>query len=369
MGSKISMPQAPAAPTPIDPGKSALDYMRSMADPALQNQILQSEQMYRPQYAALNLADLNTYLMGGGGQKGALELNNLATQQANQMQMQALSAQRGADIADVQRYGAQATEAMRNADPYQKAILQGMNQYALSSANAAGRLSPEAQRNAEQQARLYGQARGRVGDTSTIAAEIMNREGAMAGRRQEAMNAAQMAFNANKMTSADPFQAILGRPSNATQMGMAQTQFAQGMAGQQGPQLFDPNAGINLALGQNANLSNYNANIYGSQAAFAGAQEQARGAMIGGLASGLGAIGGGFASKCWVAREVFGKDNPKWLYFRAWLDTKAPKWFYNLYLNHGERFAAFIKNKPMLKSVIRMWMNKRIQNISQFNLA
>ena len=87
-----------------------------------------------------------------------------------------------------------------------------------------------------------------------------------------------------------------GRPSNAAQMGMAQQQFAQGMAGQQGPQLFDPNAGINLALGQNANLSNYNANIYGSQAAFAGAQEQARGAMIGGLASGLGALGGGFAA-------------------------------------------------------------------------
>ena len=368
------MPQAPAAPTPIDPGKSALDYMNAMADPALQNKILQSEQTYRPQYAALNLADLNTYLMGGGGQKGALELNNLATQQANQMQMQALSAQRGADIADVQRYGAQATEAMRNADPYQKAILQGMNQYALSSANAAGRLSPEAQRNAEQQARLYGQARGRVGDTSTIAAEIMNREGAMAQRRGEAMNAAQMAFNANKMTSADPFQAILGRPSNAAQLGMAQTQFAQGMAGQQGPQLFDPNAGINLALGQNANLGSYNANIYGSQAGFAGAQAQARGAMIGGALGGLGAAAtGGFAAGgafgCWVAREVFGEDNPKWLYFRAWLYTKAPKWFYNLYLKHGERFAAFIKNKPMLKSVIRMWMNGRIQNTYQLNLA
>jgi hypothetical protein len=154
---------------------------------------------------------------------------------------------------------------------------------------------------------------------------------------------------------------------------MAQQQFAQGMAGQQGPQLFDPNAGINLALQQNANLGSYNANIFGSQAGFAGAQAQARGAMIGGLASGLGALGGGFAAAgkipCWVAREVFGKDNPKWLYFRAWLDTKAPKWFYNLYLKHGERFAAFIKNKPVLKSVIRMWMNGRIQKTSQLNLA
>jgi hypothetical protein len=231
--------------------------------------------------------------MGGGGQKGVLDLNAQATQQANQMQMDALSQQRMRDIADVEQYGGRATEALRNADPYQKALLQGMNQYALQSAGAAGRLSPEAQRNAEQQARLYGQARGRVGDTSTIAAEIMNREAAMGQRRQEAVNAAQMAFNANRMTSADPFQAILGRPSNAAQLGMAQTQFAQGMAGQQGPQLFDPNAGINLALGQNANLGSYNANIYGSQAGFAGAQAQARGAMIGGALGGLGgAIGG-----------------------------------------------------------------------------
>jgi hypothetical protein len=72
---------------------------------------------------------------------------------------------------------------------------------------------------------------------------------------------------------------------------MAQTQFAQGMAGQQGPQLFDPNAGINLALGQNANLGSYNANIYGSQAGFAGAQAQAKGAAMAGAMQGLGALG------------------------------------------------------------------------------
>jgi hypothetical protein len=96
---------------------------------------------------------------------------------------------------------------------------------------------------------------------------------------------------ARQATASDPFQAILGRGSNAAQMGMAQQQFAQGMAGQQGPQLFDPNAGINLALGQNANLSNYNANIFGSQAAFAGAQAQGKGAATAGGLQAAGAIG------------------------------------------------------------------------------
>jgi hypothetical protein len=39
------------------------------------------------------------------------------------------------------------------------------------------------------------------------------------------------------------------------------------------------------------------------------------------------------------------------------------KWFRNLYLKHGEAFAAFIKNKPMLKNVIRRWMDSRIANM------
>jgi hypothetical protein len=61
-----------------------------------------------------------------------------------------------------------------------------------------------------------------------------------------------------------------------------------------GPMLFDPNAGINLAMQNNANQSNYQSSIFGAQAGFAGAQAQARGAMIGGALGGLGsAIGGG----------------------------------------------------------------------------
>jgi hypothetical protein len=77
-------------------------------------------------------------------------------------------------------------------------------------------------------------------------------------------------------------------------MGMAATQYAGGMAQQpMGPNLFDPNAGINLALQQNQNLANYQSSIYGSQAAAAGAQAQARGSAMGGLMTGLGSLAGG----------------------------------------------------------------------------
>ena len=294
MGSKVSMPTPPPAPQPIDPGKSALDFTRAMADPVLQGQILASEQMYRPQYTQLELNDINTFLQGSGGQMGLLDIQDLSSRRAGGIGQELTSMQRLADIADVEALGGRATAALRAADPMQQAIVNQLNALAADRYAASGQLSPQEMRGAQQAARLGGLARGRVGDVSTVASEVLNREQALAARRQEALQAAQMAFAANQATAADPFQAILGRPAQAPGMGMASTQFAAGLAGQQlGPNLFDPNAGINLALQNQANQSNYQSSIYGAQAGLAGAQAQGRGQMIGGIVSGLGAAAGG----------------------------------------------------------------------------
>jgi len=363
MGSKVSMPTPPPAPRPVDPGQSALEFTRAMADPVLQGQILASEQMYRPQYTQLELADINTLLQGGGGNMGLLGLQDLASRQAAGIGQELTSAQRAADIADVEALGGRATAALRAADPMQQAIVNQLNALAAQRFAASGQLSPQEMRGAQQAARLGGLSRGRVGDVSTVASEVLNREQALAARRQEALQAAQMAFAANQATAADPFQAILGRPAQAPGMGMASTQFAAGLAGQPlGPNLFDPNAGINLALQQNANLANYQSSLYGAQAGYAGATNQGRGAMIGGIVGGLGALGGGIAggigaaAGCWVAREVFGNENPMWLLFRQWLFENSPDWFFNLYIKHGEKFAQFISDKPLIKWAIRKWM-------------
>ena len=71
-----------------------------------------------------------------------------------------------------------------------------------------------------------------------------------------------------------------------------------------GPRFSDPNAGVNLALQNASNLSNYNASIYGAQAGLAGAQAQARGAMIGGALSGLGSLA---AAPLTGGSSLFGK--------------------------------------------------------------
>lgn len=68
-----------------------------------------------------------------------------------------------------------------------------------------------------------------------------------------------------------------------------------------------------------------------------------------------------YALLCWVAREVYGAENPRWLMFRHWVITDAPKWFLRLYIKYGEKFAAWISNKPTLKNAIRAFMDRKIQ--------
>ena len=379
MGSKVTMPPAPPPPQPVDPGKAALDYTRSMADPGLQQLLLESEQTYRPQYAALNLADYNTYLQGDGDQMGLLGLNELATRAQTQQNIEATSAQRQAEIADVSRLGPQATDAFMQANPALAAAMaratelgasqniedigrgelggqiyadaQGslglgatgttLDQRAQELAQSTGKLSAQEMRDLEQGVRSSYASRGREMDNSAIGAESYQR---LANTRQRMMedlslasalnqgaqselssnrgyatgvqqndlarllNNAQMRSGAlgqdrsyglslagmNQNVASDPFMAILGRPVTAPGMAQGNTRFASALTGsQQGPQLFDPNQGINMALQQNANLSNYQSSIFGAQAGFAGAQAQAKGSMIGGALGAVGSIAGG----------------------------------------------------------------------------
>ena len=521
-----------------------------MADPALQGQLLRSEQTFRPEYNQLELNDINQLLRGSGGQMGLLGLQDLAAQQVGQTERSILSQQRAADIGDVEAFGGRASEAFLNANPQLRAQLERANQLgqsgeffgglqglieggqqfsdiafdpmqaaqlgaaptvqadmigqgelgeglqqagmgqlqagagetALGAAGMdfmgrGGALTPLQARNAAQAARAGGLARGRelgqgaiydealarlaqeleleranvafgsqligqelnmgqqrLGMASGLYGQDLSRQQvnqganlqaglanqamagqyglsnqqmqqqaalanmqtgigvqeanrgfalgqqqqnisnqAMLGQLRQGQQGADRAYGLQQAqmlagVASDPFQAILGRPSQAAGLGMQGAQFGAGLAGQPlGPNLFDPNAGINLALQNASNLSNYNANIFGSQAALAGAQAQAKGAMMGGLFQGLGSIASAGIGKipCWVAREVYGEDNPKWKQFREWLMTRAPEWFYKLYIKHGPAFAEWLKGKHVLKGLIRHWMDGRIATMER----
>ena len=84
------------------------------------------------------------------------------------------------------------------------------------------------------------------------------------------------------------------------------------------------------------------------------AQQQARGSGLGSIFGAVGQIGAGFA--CWVAREVYGKDNPRWLEMREWMNTKAPESLRKLYLRAGPWIASWIKDDPEMKAKLRSEM-------------
>ena len=65
------------------------------------------------------------------------------------------------------------------------------------------------------------------------------------------------------------------------------------------------------------------------------------------------------ASLCWVAREVYGEDDPKWLQFREWVIGYSPNWFYKAYSKYGEKVAKVVAKVPALKLVIRPFMDAK----------
>lgn len=69
---------------------------------------------------------------------------------------------------------------------------------------------------------------------------------------------------------------------------------------------------------------------------------------------------GAAAGACWVAREVFGNDNPQWIAFWAWKEFVGPRWFRAWYAHNGERFALWISDKPAVKARVKYWMLSKI---------
>ena len=95
-------------------------------------------------------------------------------------------------------------------------------------------------------------------------------------------------------------------------------------------------------------LQNAFASLYGSQADYGartygarvGAQAQVDSAysLPNYLSAGASLVGGLAGTKgvfCWVAREVYGVDNPKWIEFRDWMVIESPAWFRNIYIKFG----------------------------------
>lgn len=66
-------------------------------------------------------------------------------------------------------------------------------------------------------------------------------------------------------------------------------------------------------------------------------------------------------SPCWVARAVYGADNPRWLLFRDWLAFQAPAGLRRTYVRHGEAFAGLVERSALLRRMLRPLMDRAIR--------
>ena len=266
---------------------------------------------------------------------GAQEAARFAQQQAQQDAMRAQVIGQQAGLA-----GQQAAFAG------QEARLAGQ-EFAQQAGIEQQQFQQQAQRDAAL-ASLFGQQAG-------LEQQRFAQQQALAGQDDRRLG---QAFQMQRAMGPD-IGAFFGRPASQAEglqvLGMGQQQAMYGTT----PQATDPMLGVNLALQQQANQAGLDA------AAMAGTA-QAKAGLYGGIGniigSGFMAFGGNKPTGCWVAREVYGQNNPMWLLFRGWLFDEAPSWFRKIYIKHGERFAEFISNKPFIKSFIRKWMTSIVNN-------
>lgn len=344
MGTKVE------APEPRNYPQETRDTLQAQID--LAPKLYAAEAQFQPQYANLSMRSLEETLRGGGGQRGLLDIYEQDINPAmSRMEAEALRQQRLADIMAVEQYGGRATSALRDASGNTQ-ILNEMNRQAMEELQAGQGLTAAEQRAAQQSSRAAFAARGMGTGMQSAADEILRQYQLGTERQAQRRAFAGGVAGLNQQTGADPFMAILGRPSQSFQA-------SQGFGGQAGA--MNQSAGPGLFNPESAYAGNlYNSNYQGLLSART-ASSASKAAMVGGIAQGVGSVVGG-GMGCWVAREVYGEENLRWMLFRNWLFTEAPEWFLNVYLRLGERFAKLIHPFPRVKNVIRRWMDSKINS-------
>ena len=246
MGSKSAEVKAPNANYGGDISTLLGAYQQSMPN------ILGFEQQYRPQFGTLNLGDIQTMLQGGQGQQGVQALGGQAYQTGVEQQIAAQQQQLAGQQGQVQ--GLRQLQA--GLSPEAAASVQQASDAARTAYAASLGVTPEEQRMAQQAAREAAQSSGRLGDNSTVAAEVLGRSDIMARKRAEAAQMGNQAFQLGQSFYQQPgLQALYSTPAGM-QIGQNYLNYGVGAIGQATPQLFDVGQALNLGAAQRQNQLN-----------------------------------------------------------------------------------------------------------------
>lgn len=193
-------------------------------------------------------------------------------------------------------------------------------------------------------------ARGFGYGNADMIEEILSKGALGNQRRNEARQFAGSMTGLNNANYTNALQFAGARRSDLA--GSALGLGGQGLASNAGagPSLFNPESGYASDL--------YNTN-FNAEYSSAVADANNTNALIGAGISTIGSLAGAGVG-CWVAREVYGEDSPKWKQFRSWLFTSASERLRNAYIKNGERFAKWLKSQPQLRVSIREFMDSKI---------
>ena len=304
----------------------------------------------RPAWTNLELQTMRDLMEGRDGNMGLLGMyKNVITPSLSETEAGANRYGRMSDLADVSSMGEQATEAFLNADPMKKEASDLLLRGAIDEFKLGAKLDPSLRREVQQGYRQAATARG-MAYSPYSAQEEAYWQGIQANQlKQQRQAALSQLMGQRQGLTGDPFMQVLGRQGQAFGAAGGYGGQALGMGQSLGPKIFSPESQMSMDITQ----SNAQRSLAASQANSAN-----KAAMMSGLFQGLGSI---FQGKCHVAREVYGEENPKWVAFFVWKETQGPRWFRALYNEYSEQCAAFIRNKPRIKNLIRNWMDRKIR--------
>ena len=218
------------APAPRNYGAETRDTLQAQIDLAPAKYA--GEAKYAPQYQKLQL-DL---LRSATPELLALYKDQIAPTMG-EVEAISRSRSRAGDIADIATLGPQARAAIKAASPEQAALADKLTAQAQSGLNAGSRLTPEQQRQVEQQTRGSFAARGLAGSPTAGLQEAVRSQMSGAGMQQQRSQQAMGALGASQGVYGDVFQQVLGRPSQA--FGASQGFVGQAQGFNPG-QLFNP---------------------------------------------------------------------------------------------------------------------------------
>lgn len=242
------------APAPRDYGQETRDTLQAQVDLAPDR--FAAEAAYSPLYADLSANNVRRTLLGADGKSGLLSLFEQIAPRTQALQDQSQQAQRQSDLRSLQELGAPTVDALRNADPQQKALMDALNASALQDLQAGSGLDPATQAQIAQSVRASQASRGvGFGNADAVAEAYTLGDRGLSLKTQRQLTAQNVA-RLNAATGADPALAILGRPSQGAAQGQALLGQGQQQAAQSGPTLFSPES----AYAGDVYNTNYNAN-------------------------------------------------------------------------------------------------------------